>query len=488
MENINFDHLIFILSALVLVSIIIARLSNNLGVPFLVLFILIGMAAGSEGPVGIDFDNYPLTKLISYVCLAIILFSGGIDTNWKSVKKVILPASLLATAGVFITALAVGLFVHYYLGFSFMESFLLGAIVSSTDSAAVFSVLRAKHLKIKGESGSLIELESGSNDPMAIFLTMGIIAFIAVPDTGAGDILLLFVMQMGIGAVAGFLSGHLLIYGMNKFNFGNSGFYPVLTLTIIFLTFSLTNTLGGSGFLAVYIAGLVAGNYAFVHKKSTMRFLDGLAWLSQITLFLTLGLLVFPSKLLGVIVPGVIISLVLMFIGRPLGVVLSLLGSKFNLREQLFISWGGLKGAVPIVLATIPFTYGIPLSESIFNLVFFIVFMSALLQGWSLPAVARLLKLDEKSASQIKSPLEMDDSPGLNNGLFDFFVADNSISAGKSLMDLELPEGSLVVLIQRGDNYVVPSGKSVLQAGDLVIVLGNKHRTAEISRLFSALS
>ena len=357
---------------------------------------------------------------------------------------------------------------------SFLSGLLLGAVVSSTDAAAVFSVLRSRNARLRGQLRPLLELESGSNDPMAVFLTVGLLQLMTNPATSVGSIALLFVMQMVLGAAAGLGLGKSMVWLMNRLRLTYEGIYPVFSLAFAALIYGATTTIGGSGFLAVYVAGLVAGNSEFVHKKSLLRFFDGLAWLSQITLFLTLGLLVFPSQIVPVIGIGLLISAFLMFVARPVSVLLALSLAKIRWREKLFVSWVGLRGAAPIVLATFPLLAGIPDAQLIFNIVFFIVLTSALLQGWSIPAVARVLRVDAPAEPKRRYPIEFAPVEGVDTELVDLIVPYGSAADGRSIIDLHLPSGTLVVLISRDDEFIVPSGGTELREGDTVLALVTK--------------
>jgi cell volume regulation protein A len=468
------EYILLVGPVLILISIAIAKLSDNLGVPVMLLFLGIGMLAGSEGPGGIHFDDPALAQSIGIIALVFILFAGGIDANWAQVRPTFWQASSLATLGVLLTALSVGAFLSILLGFPLLNGLLLGAIVASTDAAAVFSVLRSRNISLQGQLRPLLELESGSNDPMAIFLTIGLIQLITNRGASVGSLALLFVVQMGLGAAIGYGLGKAMVFSLNRLKLSYEGIYPVFSLAFAALVYGATASVGGSGFLAVYVAGLVASDSEFVHKKSLLRFFDGLAWLSQITMFLTLGLLVFPSHIISILGMGLLVSGFLMLVARPLSVFVSLSLSKYQWREKVFISWVGLRGAVPIVLATFPLLAGISDARLMFNLVFFIVLTSALLQGWSIPVAARLLKVDAPPELKRRYPLEFSPVEGVDTELVDLIVPYNSPAAGKSIVELGMPPDSLIVLISRNDSFLVPSGGTTLQEGDTVLVLVNK--------------
>jgi cell volume regulation protein A len=474
------EHILLIGSLLILVSIGVARLSENLGVPALLLFLAIGMLAGSEGLGGIYFDDARLAQSVGVIALVFILFAGGLDTKWPEVRPSFFPAVSLATVGVLLTAAGVGLFAFFALKLQFLTALLLGAVVSSTDAAAVFSVLRSKNISLKGRLRPLLELESGSNDPMAVLLTIGIIQVIINPGASFGSIALLFVQQMGLGIVCGFFFGKATVVMLNRLKSYYEGVYPVFFLALAVLTYGFTTAAGGSGFLAVYTAGLIAGNGDFVYKKSLLRFFDGLAWLSQIAMFLTLGLLVFPSRIVPVVWAGLACSAFLMFVARPASVFLSLLFARLKWREKVLVSWVGLRGSVPIVLATFPLLAGVTGSEAIFNIVFFIVLTSALLQGWSIPAVARLMRLQAPPEMKRHYPIEFAPMEGVDTQLVDFIIPFNAAIAGRSIVELGLPPDSLIVLVNRDEKFFVPSGGTVLEGGDVVLVLINDKNIGEV--------
>jgi len=470
---------------LVLVSIAITRLSDNMGVPALVLFLAIGMLAGSEGPGGIYFDSAHLSQNVGIVALIFILFAGGLDTDWASVRPVLWKAVNLATAGVVITAGVVALFAVYVLDLPVLQGLLLGAIISSTDAAAVFLVLRSKNVSLKGTLKPLLELESGSNDPMAVFLTLAILQYASGGTQSVSGLLGLFVLQMGLGGVCGLAFGKLYTYLANRIRPASQGIYPVFTLAFAVLTYSFTAILNGSGFLAVYLVGIIAGNSEFIHKRSTKRFFEGLAWLSQITMFVTLGLLVFPSHLLPVVGTGLLVSALLMFVARPLGVLVPLAFAKMKWREKLFVSWVGLRGAVPVILATFPLIVNFPGASHLFNLVFFIVLTSALLQGWSIPLVARLLRVDAPMRTTQRPTVEFEGTRESHMETVDFLVPYNAAIVGRPIVELGLPQNSLIVLLTRGDNYMVPNGGTVLEKGDAVVVLACKDDLSKIREIFA---
>ena len=389
----HFDEWLLITSVLLLLSILAWKISSRLGIPALLLFLGIGMLAGSDGPGGIYFDDAQIAQSVGVVALAFILFAGGMDTEWNVVRPVLKAGLSLSTIGVLLTTVIVAVVAIPLLHLSFPEGLLLGAIISATDVAAVFSVLGTRNLKLSGKLVPLLELESGTNDPMAVFLTLGLIQFLTNPQNFVAGFLLLFVQQIGLGLIIGLLIGWLSTWLIKHLALDVEGLYRVFTIALVLFSFSLTDILGGSGFLAVYIVGLLLGNASIQHIDRLARFHDSIAWLMQIAMFLILGLLVFPSRLPGVIESGLLITGIAVFIARPVGVLAALSFTKMSLREKLFISWVGLRGAVPIVLATFPLLAGLSKATFLFDLVFFIVLASVLLQGTSVPFVAQWLKV-----------------------------------------------------------------------------------------------
>jgi len=393
-----------VFSTLVILSIYTIKLSNRFGIPSLVLFLAIGMLAGSDGLGGITFDNPSLVRSLGITALALILFSGGLDTEWSAIRPIMWQGVSLSTIGVLITALLIGMFVAWVQGFSFLEGLLLGAIVSSTDAAAVFMVLRARRTKIPRRLIQLLEFESGSNDPMAVVLTIALIRLLMEPSTSFGELVVFFVMQMGVGTVIGIAMGEIMRRLFNALDLELEGIYPVLSLALALLTYGLTDYLDGSGFLAVYLAGLVMARKPFTHQQSVLRFHDGLAWLMQVTMFLALGLQVFPARLVPIAGVGILISLFLIFIARPASVHAALAFSPMSFREQTLVAWAGLRGAVPIILATFPLVAGLEKADMIFHLVFFIALTSVVMQGTAIPWLTRLLKIGSPQLNPASPP------------------------------------------------------------------------------------
>ncbi|NLG27939.1 MAG: potassium/proton antiporter [Chloroflexi bacterium] len=473
-------------AALLLFGVLASKISDRFGVPVLLVFLALGMLAGSDGPGGIYFDDPALAQFVAVVALVFILFGGGLSTGWSEVRPVLAPSLTLATVGVLFTALVMGVFAHLLLGMPLLEGMLLGSIVSSTDAAAVFAVLRSKSVGLRGNLRPLLELESGSNDPMAVFLTTGLIQILTQPEAGLAQMVWRFVLQMVLGGALGYLAGRATAWLTNRIKLGHDGLYPVLTFSMVLLAYGLVSVAGGNGFLAVYVQGIVLGNSSFVRKRTVLRFHDGVSWLMQIVMFLTLGLLVFPSRLAPVAGMSLALVACLMFIARPLAVFLTLLPTRLSLREKAFVSWVGLRGAVPIVLATYPLVAGLPDAAIYFNVVFFIVLASVVVQGTTLPYVARLLKVDAPIRKERNYPIEYNHVGGFASELREAVVTAGAHAAGRSIADLSLPPEFLFVLIARNDEFMIPSGETVLQPGDTVLALAEKQVFAEVSGRLTA--
>lgn len=482
-----FEYILLVLSVLILISITLTKFSENLGLPALILFLVVGMLAGSDGPGKIYFDNVYIAQYVGIVALIFILFSGGLETKWRDVKPIMWTAFSLSTLGVVLTTAILGIFVHYFFQLPLLESLLIGAIISSTDAAAVFSVLRARGTKLKGNIKPLLELESGSNDPAAIILTVILIQLIQAEDVSVFRIIFFLIQQLVFGAAIGFGAGKVLSFAFNKFKFSYPSLYPVFAIASAIFVYAIAASLGASGILAVYIAAVILGNSEFIQKRSLIRFFDGLALLGQIIMFLTLGLLIYPSQLYNVIGAGLVLSAVLIFLARPIGVFISMMFSKFKLNEKMFISWVGLRGAVPVILATFPLTAGLEIGPYIFNLIFFITLTSALVQGWSIPLTAKMFGVRGQKVTNKHIPIEMTDAEKTNNDLLDLIIPPNSAVAGRSLAELKLPPESLITVIYRDNDYVVPSGGSILEEGDTILVLVNKENIDEVRKILMRL-
>lgn len=463
-------------------SIIASKTSFKFGVPTLILFLIVGMLAGSEGPGKIYFNDPKIAQFMGVVALTFILFSGGLDTKLESIKPVLKDGLVLSTVGVLITAITVGVFTSYVLNFSIMEGMLLGAIVSSTDAAAVFSILRTRNIGLKGNIRPLLEFESGSNDPMAYFLTISFIELVMHPETSIAVMIPKFIKGMVLGAICGYGGGRLMVYVLNRISLDVAGLYPVLLISLMFFTFSFTDAIGGNGFLAIYGAGIILGSASIIHKKSLLKFFDGIAWLMQIVMFLTLGLLVFPSQITPIIGEGLLISLFLIVVARPLAVFLMLIRSKdLNFRKKIFISWVGLRGAAPIVFATYPLIAGVHYADTIFNLVFFISVTSVVLQGSTLSIMAKWLHVGVPEKVKRKFPLDLELKDGSKSELIELDIPEASFAVGKQIVQLKLPKSSLIVLIHRQDKYVTPGGETEIEANDhLLILADNKEARTKI--------
>ena len=469
---------------LLLLGIASSKFSARLGVPVLVLFLSLGMVAGSEGLGRIPFENYGLANSVGSVALALILFDGGLRTSLSAVHRVWRPALALSTIGVLLTSLITGLAAAWVLKLPLLQGLLVGSIVGSTDAAAVFSVLRTSGLKLPDRLTSTLEVESGSNDPMAIFLTLGLIGLITGGAESPQDLALLFITQFGVGSLAGLGVGRLATTAINRINLVYPGLYPLLALAFGLVAFGFAAVLGGSGFLAVYIAGIVLGSSSIVFRRGIFSFHDAIAWLGQIVLFVMLGLLSFPSRLVAVAWEGLLIAVVLILIARPLAVWLSAWTFHFRRRELTFLSWVGLKGAVPITLATFPLMAGVPQSALIFNAVFFVVLVSAITQGWSLPLVARWLNIGRPADPTPALSVEINALRQVDGEILDYTVKTRTYVDGQRLRDLALPDGVVVSLVVRGRDVVMPRGTTVLMPGDHVFVAMKMSLEPLINRLF----
>ncbi|GAB1373555.1 potassium/proton antiporter [Bacteroidales bacterium] len=478
--NIEIELFLLPLSILFFISILAGKASSRFGVPALLLFLSVGMLFGSDG-LGIQFENIHIAKNIGTIALCIILFSGGLDTSISEIRPIISKGVILATFGVFLTALITGVVIWWILGMTMasagvglLTSLLLASTMASTDSASVFSILRSKGLNLKNNLRPLLELESGSNDPMAYILVITLIDIIKMnsePDyLLAGGILLL---QLLIGAILGLLLGKLAVFIINRIKIGNDSLYPILVFTFCIFIFSATYFAKGNGFLAVYIGGLVIGNSKFVHKRTSMSFFDGLAWLFQLIMFLTLGLLVNPHELVPIIVPGLIISLLMIVFTRPLTVFLCLLPfRKMPLKDKTYVSWVGLRGAVPIIFAIYPLAAEVPHARLIFNIVFFCTLVSLIVQGTSLPLIARWLNLAEKPQRKSGSrTFDIAFSSDIKSTTTEIEVTSGMLKHGNRLMDIDFPDKTLVVMVKRDDDFFVPKGKTILIEKDKLLII-----------------
>lgn len=479
-------HFIFLGALLLLTSIVLSKTSYRFGVPALLLFLVTGILGGSEGIGGIEFDDYGFAQFIGNVALIFIMFSGGLETKLSTIKPVLREGVILSTLGVLCSVFVVGYFVYLVTDFSFLVSMLIGSIVSSTDAAAVFGVFRSRKMGLKHNLRPLLELESGSNDPMAFIMTTTFIYLIQSPDTSFGMMALMLLQSIVFGTIAGWAFGRAMVWTINKIKLDTDGLYPVLGISLALLAFSATDLIGGNGFLAVYISAVILGNRSFVHKKSLMRFNDGLAWLMQVVMFLMLGLLVYPSHIVPVMGIGIVISLFMIFVARPLVVFVLMALSKFSVRDKIFISWGGLRGAVPIVFATYALVSGLPHAETIFNIVFFISVSSVLIQGTSLPFMARILKLDLPASDANAHPLDYEISESFQSELVETRVEHGSAMVGKKIVELKIPQSVLIILIYRNGKYFAPNGSTVIEENDGLTLMSENDADIGIMTLMCA--
>ena len=470
-------NILLVGSIILFVSIVAGKASSRFGAPMLLFFLLVGMAFGTDG-VGIEFDNFEAVQFVGMLSLSIILFSGGMDTSFDDVRPVLKEGVVLATIGVMLTALFTGSVIYFVgdllgLNIPFTVALLMAAVMSSTDSASVFSILRSKRIGLKQNLRPLLELESGSNDPMAYILTIMLVQVNMGGDSDLWGVGLTFLSQMGIGALAGYLLGRRATYVVNRINIGNKSLYSVLLLSVVFFIYSFTDLLGGNGYLAVYIAGIVMGNRKLSHKKTLATFLDGVTWLMQIVMFLMLGLLVNPHELTEIAWIGVIVGAAMIFITRPLAVWLSLLplGSKLTSKARHYISWVGLRGAAPILFATYPKLAGLDPNNRIFNIVFFITIFSLVIQGTTVGGVAKVLGVADKSPDK---GFDIDLPDEVKAALTEVDIIEGGVRDGAQLRDVKLPEKTLVMMIRRGERYIVPNGSTVLHKGDKLLLISEE--------------
>lgn len=477
------ETILFGTSVLFFVSILACKAGYRFGVPLLLLFLAVGMVCGSDG-LGVQFSSLPAAQAIGTVALCIILFSGGLDTKISDIKPVLGPGIVLSTLGVLLTAALTGVLIHIVFNIpalgtiplSLTASFLLAATMSSTDSASVFSILRGKGLHLRNNLRPMLELESGSNDPMAYMLTVTLIGLICqggAPDYG--EAVLELITQFAVGALIGVVFGYAFVWIINKIKIDNASLYPILVLTACIFVFSASYFMGGNSYLAVYIGGVVMGNLRFVHKRSAVNFFDGLAWLSQLSVFLALGLLVNPHELIPLIVPGVIVSLLMIFVTRPASVFACLLPFKgISPESKTFVSWVGLRGAVPIIFSILALAADVPHARFIFNIVFICTLVSLVVQGTTLAAVAKRLNLIDtpEEFGKVKD-FDMEFSDDIKSVMAELTISEQILNYGDKLLKLPLPESCVAVLVKRDDAYFVPTGKTVLLIGDKVLFISD---------------
>lgn len=475
--EVGIEYYIFAGSVLLFIGILMSKTGYRTGMPILLVFMFVGMFFGCDG-VGIEFHEVNHAQTLGIFALNIILFSGGMETRLKDIRPVLQQGILLSTAGVLLTTLFTGLFIFWIsdnsplgLEMSLVTSLLLAATMSSTDSASVFNVLRTQKIGLKYNLRSLLELESGSNDPMAYMLTVTLIQLLTAHSTGITGTLTLFVLQFVIGGLGGFLLGKLFVWILGRIKLENPSLYPILLLSIVFIIYTVTNVCQGNGYLAVYIAGILVGNASIPNRKETRTFMDGITWLFQIMMFIVLGLLVKPHEMLNMFLVALLISGFMILIARPLSVFLCLSPfRRMNIRSKLFISWVGLRGAAPIIFATYPVVADIPGSGQLFNIVFFVTILSLMTQGVTIPRVARWLRLDQPLIQEEKN-FGVEIPAEINTELGEFLLTADMLKEHNRLKDMKLPQGALVILVKREDEYLIPNGQMELLIDDRVLIL-----------------
>lgn len=477
--------LLTFLGSLLAISVLCSRAFDRLGVPVVLLFLVLGVVAGSDGIGLIDFDDYDIAFRLGTLALILILFDGGLNTSLRSIRSGIAPASVLATLGVAITAALIALFGRL-LGLSWPAALLLGAVVSSTDAATVFAVLRGGRLRLRERVGRTLELESGLNDPMAVILTTAFTASIAIGKAPGWELLWQVPAQLVIGCLVGGLVGFVGRGLLRRVRLSAGGLYAVLSLALALLAFGSATAVMGSGFLAVYVAAVMIGGSDLPYQAGLRRIHDAISWLSQIGMFMMLGLLVFPLTLAPVLLPGLAVALFLAFVARPLAVWLCLLPFGFKRAEVLFLSWVGLRGAVPIILATIPVMAGVSDGMHIFNLVFFVVFLNALIPGATVRWVTRRLGLEAPEEPVAAAVLEISSLRDLHGVIASFYISPPLAVCGASLSQIRFPEGAAAVLVVRGEDLIACKGGTVLQSGDHVYVFFRREDRPFIELLFGS--
>ncbi len=461
---------LMIISGLVLlICITSSKMLYKFGVPMLLIFIVLGMLFGSDGIVGIYFDNYDLTSTLCSIALVFIMFYGGFGTNWKMAKPVAKQSILMSTFGVIITSLLTGVFCYFILNTSLLEGLLIGSIVGSTDAASVFTILRSQKLNLKSEIASLLEVESGSNDPIAYMMTLSIVM---IMSSGLSwSIVPMILKQIIFGILLGAVLAKATVFIIRRANFELEGFYSIFIIAIAILAYALSEFIGGNGYLSVYIAGIILGNSKIPHKKSLVAFFDGISWIMQIMLFFMLGLLSFPSRLPQVIGVSILISIFMIFIARPIATHVILRGFKTPIKEQILISWVGLRGAASIVFAIFAITSGVPIENDIFHIIFFIALISVSVQGTLLPKVAQKLDLVDNDTTVLKTFNDYQEEK--STMLLEYNVSKSSKWMNKTIMDAEIPDDILIVMIKRNGQVILPKGSTEILEKDILVLSGN---------------
>lgn len=462
-------ELMIICGLVLLICITSSKVLYKFGVPMLLIFIILGMLFGSDGVVGIYFDNYKLTRELCSFGLVFIMFYGGFGTNWKEAKVVARESILMSTFGVIITSGLTGLFCYFVLKTSLLEGMLIGSIVGSTDAASVFSILRSQKLNLKGEIASILEVESGSNDPIAYMLTL--IVLTLMNNGGISSIVPIVISQITFGLLIGVILSKITVYIMRNANFEVDGFYTIFITAIAILSYALSEWVGGNGYLSVYIAGIIIGNSKIPHKRSLVHFFDGVSWIMQIMLFFVLGLLAFPSELPSVIGSSILISVFMIIIARPIATFGVLSWFKIPFKQQLFVSWVGLRGAASIVFAIYAITSGIPLENDIFHIIFFIALLSVAIQGTLIPKVARKLDLVDDTKTVLKTFTDYQEDRSTT--LIEYNVDSDDNWKDKTIMEADIPEEILIVMIKRDNEIIVPKGSTLIKQGDILVLSGN---------------
>ena len=474
--------MLLLVGAVLAASILVELGASRTGVPSLVAFLALGMLLGSEGPGGIGFDDAELARTVGIVGLAAILYEGGLSTSWRRLRQVVVPAALLSTVGVVVTTALTGIAAYVLFDLSWLGSLLLGAVVASTDAAAVFATLRTTRLR--RSLARTLEAETGGNDPMAIALTIGLIEWIERPAYGFADLTLLVLRQLGLGLVVGVVLGVVATRIFSRLPASIGVFVPVASVAAATLAFGVADVLGGSGFLAVYLVGLAVGSTPSRYRRQLVAFHEGLAFLAQVALFVVLGLLVFPSQLLDVALPGLALAALLVLVARPAAVWASTALSDFDHRERLLLGWAGLRGAVPIVLGTFVLSSQVEQSTTIFNAVFFVVVVSTLIQGTTLEWVAGRLGLRAPPSASVAAPLAIGDEWSTLE-LVDFVISPGHAIEGSAVRELGLPRDALVAVVVRGEDAIPPRGSTTLSVGDRLFVLAPHKMRADLEDVFA---